>query len=103
MELPRTAAQHWPAGLYFNISGIEREYFDMFFFSALKSYKGAFHMSPDYSWWYGYAEVLGPQPASARGKRMLFSRWMCSCIIVSSSASPCHSARQVLQAPAGGR
>ncbi len=38
---------------------IEREYFDMFFFSALKSYKGAFHMSPDYAWWYGYAEVLG--------------------------------------------
>jgi hypothetical protein len=31
----------------------------MFFFSALKSYKGAFHMSPDYAWWYGYAEVLG--------------------------------------------
>jgi hypothetical protein len=31
----------------------------MFFFSALKSYKGAFHMSPDYSWWYGYADVLG--------------------------------------------
>jgi hypothetical protein len=31
----------------------------MFFFSALKSYKGAFHMSPDYAWWYGYADVLG--------------------------------------------
>jgi len=41
------------------VSPIEREYFDMFFFSALKSYKGAFHMSPDYSWWYGYADVLG--------------------------------------------
>lgn len=41
------------------MSPIEREYFDMFFFSALKSYKGAFHMSPDYSWWYGYADVLG--------------------------------------------
>nr|NIQ53451.1 hypothetical protein [Gemmatimonadota bacterium]NIR35791.1 hypothetical protein [Actinomycetota bacterium]NIS30018.1 hypothetical protein [Actinomycetota bacterium]NIT94810.1 hypothetical protein [Actinomycetota bacterium]NIU65289.1 hypothetical protein [Actinomycetota bacterium] len=22
-------------------------------------YKGAFHMSPDYAWWYGYADVLG--------------------------------------------
>jgi hypothetical protein len=31
----------------------------MFFFSALKSYKGAFHTSPDYAWWYGYADVLG--------------------------------------------
>jgi hypothetical protein len=38
---------------------VEREYFDMFFFGNLKSYKGAFHMSPDYAWWYGYAEVLG--------------------------------------------
>lgn len=59
IDVPGGFAQHWPAGLYFNVSGIEREYFDMFFFSNLKSYKGAFHMSPDYSWWYGYAEVLG--------------------------------------------
>jgi hypothetical protein len=59
IELPTAFAQHWPAGLYFNVSSIEREYFDMFFFSNLKSYKGAFHMSPDYSWWYGYADVLG--------------------------------------------
>jgi len=58
-ELPATAAQHWPAGMYYNVTAIEREYFDMFFFSNLKSYKGAFHMSPDYAWWYGYAEVLG--------------------------------------------
>jgi len=59
IELPTGFAQHWPAGLYFNVSAIEREYFDMFFFSNLKSYKGAFHMSPDYAWWYGYADVLG--------------------------------------------
>ena len=59
IELPTRFAQHWPAGLYFNVSAIEREYFDMFFFSNLKSYKGAFHMSPDYAWWYGYADVLG--------------------------------------------
>jgi len=59
VELPTQFAQHWPAGLYFNVSAIEREYFDMFFFSNLKSYKGAFHMSPDYAWWYGYADVLG--------------------------------------------
>jgi hydroxylamine dehydrogenase len=49
----------WPAGLYYDVQPIEREYFDMFFFSNLKSYKGAFHMSPDYAWWYGYAEVTG--------------------------------------------
>ena len=49
----------WPAGLYYDVSSVEREYFDMFFFANLKSYKGAFHMSPDYAWWYGYAETLG--------------------------------------------
>lgn len=59
IQLPTEFAQHNPAGLYFNVSSIEREYFDMFFFSNLKSYKGAFHMSPDYAWWYGYADVLG--------------------------------------------
>ena len=59
IEMPTAFAQHWPAGLYFDVSAVEREYFDMFFFSALKSYKGAFHMSPDYAWWYGYAEELG--------------------------------------------
>ena len=59
VELPGAIAQHSPASLYYDVSPIEREYFDMFFFSALKSYKGAFHMSPDYAWWYGYADVLG--------------------------------------------
>jgi hypothetical protein len=42
-----------------DVSMIEREYFDMFFFSALKGYKGPFHMSPDHAWWCGYADVLG--------------------------------------------
>ena len=59
IQLPTSFAQHWPAGLYYDVTPIEREYFDMFFFSNLKSYKGAFHMSPDYAWWYGYADVLG--------------------------------------------
>jgi hydroxylamine dehydrogenase len=59
IELPGSGAQHFPAGLFYNVTPIEREYFDMFFFSNLKSYKGAFHMSPDYAWWYGYADVLG--------------------------------------------
>jgi len=59
IELDATTAQHSPASIYYDVTPIEREYFDMFFFSALKSYKGAFHMSPDYSWWYGYADVLG--------------------------------------------
>ena len=59
INLPDGIAFHSPASLYFDVTPIEREYFDMFFFSALKSYKGAFHMSPDYAWWYGYADVLG--------------------------------------------
>jgi hydroxylamine dehydrogenase len=59
IDLPGGIAFHSPASLFYNVSLIEREYFDMFFFSNLKSYKGAFHMSPDYAWWYGYAEVLG--------------------------------------------
>jgi hydroxylamine dehydrogenase len=59
IELPGTIAQHSPTSLYYDVTPIEREYFDMFFFSALKSYKGAFHMSPDYAWWYGYADELG--------------------------------------------
>jgi hydroxylamine dehydrogenase len=59
IELPGDVAQHSPASLYYDVTPIERDYFDMFFFSALKSYKGAFHMSPDYAWWYGYADVLG--------------------------------------------
>jgi hydroxylamine dehydrogenase len=59
VELPTGLAAHWPAGLYYDVTAVEREYFDMFFFSNLKSYKGAFHMSPDYAWWYGYADVLG--------------------------------------------
>ena len=59
IELPGGLAQHSPASLYYDVTPVEREYFDMFFFSALKSYKGAFHMSPDYAWWYGYADVLG--------------------------------------------
>jgi hydroxylamine dehydrogenase len=59
IDLPDRAAFHSPTSLYYDVTPIEREYFDMFFFSALKSYKGAFHMSPDYAWWYGYADVLG--------------------------------------------
>jgi len=59
VELPGGTATHSPTSLYYDVTRIERDYFDMFFFSALKSYKGAFHMSPDYAWWYGYADELG--------------------------------------------
>jgi hydroxylamine dehydrogenase len=86
IELPGAAAQHSPASLYYDVTPIEREYFDMFFFSALKSYKGAFHMSPDYAWWYGYADVLGHlatirndaerlRAEDAVGRRTLFMLW----------------------------
>ena len=34
-------AQHSPTSLYSDVIPIEREYFDLFFFSALKSYNGA--------------------------------------------------------------
>ncbi len=59
IDLPGGIVFHSPTSLYYDVTPIEREYFDMFFFAALKSYKGAFHMSPDYAWWYGYADVLG--------------------------------------------
>ena len=59
IELPSEFAQHSPTSLYYDVTSIERDYFDLFFFANLKSYKGAFHMSPDYSWWYGYADALG--------------------------------------------
>ncbi|MBI4408207.1 MAG: c-type cytochrome [Gemmatimonadetes bacterium] len=59
VELPGGLAFHSPTSLYYDVTPIERDYFDMFFFANLKSYKGAFHMSPDYAWWYGYADVLG--------------------------------------------
>ncbi len=59
IELPGGVAQHSPTSLYYDVSPIERDYFNLFFFSALKSYKGAFHMAPDYAWWYGYADALG--------------------------------------------
>jgi hydroxylamine dehydrogenase len=83
VDLPSELAMHWPAGLYYDVTTIEREYFDMFFFSNLKSYKGAFHMSPDYAWWYGYADVLGHlarlrdeeqqlREARATGRRTMF-------------------------------
>ena|GEM_PF-1976429 len=83
IDLPGGIAFHSPASLYYDVTPIERDYFDMFFFSALKSYKGAFHMSPDYAWWYGYADVLGHlaairdeasrlREAAAVSKRTLF-------------------------------
>ncbi|MBI4540787.1 MAG: c-type cytochrome [Gemmatimonadetes bacterium] len=59
IEMPGGIAFHSPTSLYYDVTPIERDYFDMFFFANLKSYKGAFHMSPDYAWWYGYADVLG--------------------------------------------
>jgi hydroxylamine dehydrogenase len=59
VDLPDGLALHSPTGLFGDVSPVEREYFALFFFSALRSYKGAFHMSPVYAWWYGYADLLG--------------------------------------------
>ena len=39
IDLPGGLASHSPTSLYYDVTPIEREYFDMFFFSALKSYR----------------------------------------------------------------
>jgi len=39
------------------VSEVERLYFDMFFLNNPKTYKGAFHVSPNYVLWNGYAEL----------------------------------------------
>ena len=59
IELPGGFAQHWPAGLYFDVSRSSANTSTCSSSRTSRSYKGAFHMSPDYAWWYGYADVLG--------------------------------------------
>lgn len=46
-----------PLAWYQSVSEVERLYFDMFFRNNLKTYKGAFHVSPNYVLWNGYAEL----------------------------------------------
>ncbi|CAG0966337.1 MAG: multiheme c-type cytochrome [Candidatus Methanoperedens sp.] len=42
---------------YTNTSGIEAEFFGMFKYALIHSWKGAYHMNPDYSHWYGWAQI----------------------------------------------
>jgi len=43
--------------LYSNTSGIETLFFEMYKYHAVTAWKGAYHMSPDHTHWYGWAEV----------------------------------------------
>jgi hydroxylamine dehydrogenase len=43
--------------LYSNTSGIETLFFKMYKYHDVTAWKGAYHFSPDYSHWYGYAEA----------------------------------------------
>jgi hypothetical protein len=42
-----------------NPSTIEKHYAEMWFFYKLKGYKGTAHAQQDYSWWYGWAPMIG--------------------------------------------
>ncbi|CAG0957697.1 MAG: multiheme c-type cytochrome [Candidatus Methanoperedens sp.] len=42
---------------YSNTSGIEAEFFEMYKYALVHSWKGAYHMNPDYAHWYGWAQV----------------------------------------------
>ena len=42
---------------YTNTSGIEAEFFETFKYALVHSWKGAYHMNPDYSHWYGWAQI----------------------------------------------
>jgi hypothetical protein len=43
--------------LYSNTSGIETLFFKMYKYHDVTAWKGAYHFSPDYTHWYGWAEV----------------------------------------------
>ncbi|HLA37185.1 MAG TPA: multiheme c-type cytochrome, partial [Candidatus Brocadiales bacterium] len=42
-----------------NPSAIEKYYAEMWFWYKLKGYKGTAHVQQDYSWWYGWAPMIG--------------------------------------------
>lgn len=46
-----------PLAWHQGVSEVERLYFDMFFTNNPKTYKGVFHISPNYVLWNGYAEL----------------------------------------------
>ncbi len=42
---------------YSNTSGIEAQFFEMYKYDLIHAWKGAYHMNPDYSHWYGWAQL----------------------------------------------
>ena len=42
---------------YSNTSGIEAQFFEMYKYALVHSWKGAYHMNPDYAHWYGWAQL----------------------------------------------
>ncbi len=42
---------------YSNTSGIEAEFFETYKYALVHSWKGAYHMNPDYAHWYGWAQL----------------------------------------------
>jgi hypothetical protein len=45
------------AQLYRNLSPVERVFFKMYKYDAVKAWHGAYHFNPDYAHWYGWAEL----------------------------------------------
>jgi hydroxylamine dehydrogenase len=52
INLPLTGQQ-----TYSNTSGIEAEFFETYKYALIHSWKGAYHMNPDYAHWYGWAQL----------------------------------------------
>jgi hydroxylamine dehydrogenase len=42
---------------YSNTSGIEADFFETYKYALIHSWKGAYHMNPDYAHWYGWAQL----------------------------------------------
>lgn len=51
-QLPLTGQQ-----TYSNTSRIEAEFFELYKYALIHSWKGAYHMNPDYAHWYGWAQL----------------------------------------------
>jgi len=51
-KLPLTGQQ-----TYSDTSRIEAEFFELYKYALIHSWKGAYHMNPDYAHWYGWAQL----------------------------------------------
>jgi hydroxylamine dehydrogenase len=59
LEKPKSYSYPFPDLLTFNNAPtpIETKLFEMFLEHRNRAFQGAFHNSPDYSWWYGFSEL----------------------------------------------